>query len=118
MNIPNQFPMQALPPRLQMVAYEISKETDAPIASVVSAMLAAISLVCQGKIKVRKRRNLISTVSLWFIIVLGSGERKSTVVNLVFKAIQEFMVEQDEIHREQLTAFNDRVIALNCHEQV
>lgn len=111
MNLPNQFPMQAVTPRLQMAAYEISQETGAPIASVISALLAAISLACQGKIKIRKRRNLISTVSLWFIIVLASGERKSTVVNLVFKAIEEFMVEQDETHRQKLTAFNEKLVA-------
>ncbi len=109
MILPNQFPLQALTPRLHRAAYEISQETGAPVASVVSALLAAISLVCQGKIKIKKRHNLISNVTLWFIIVLGSGERKSTVVNLVFKAIEGFMAEQDEIHRSKLIAFNEKL---------
>lgn len=117
MNLPNQFPFPDLTPRLQMAAYEISQETGAPIASVVSALLAATSLVCQGKIKIKKRHNLISTVSLWFIIELGSGERKSTVVNLVFKAIEEFMVEQDEIHRQKLTAFNEKLASWKAEEK-
>ncbi len=108
MNLPKHFPLNALTPRLQQAAYEIAKETEAPIASVVSALLAAISLVCQGKLKIRKRRNLISTVSMWFIVVLGSGERKSTVKDLVFKAVKEFMAEQDEIHRQKMTTFNEK----------
>ncbi len=114
MNIPNLFPKQALTPRLQMAANEICQETKAPVESVVSALLATISLVCQGKIKIRKRHNLISPVSLWFIIILGSGERKSTVVKLVFKAVEEFMAEQDENHRQKMTAFNEKLVAWNA----
>lgn len=102
------FPIDALPPSIRELVLEIHRNTQAPVPSVVSAVLAAISLVCQGKIKVRKRPGLISPISLWFIVVLGSGERKTAVMKLVFEAIEKFMVDQDELYRQKLDEYQNK----------
>ena len=105
------FPLAALDQKLQNVVHEIHKESGAPISSIASAVLVAISLVCQGKIRVRKRPGLISPTSLWFIVVLGSGERKSSVMKIVLRAIEIFIAEQSEVHRQQLDEYEDQLSA-------
>ncbi len=111
MNNVNNFPLAALGQEFQNVVAEIHKDSKAPIPSIVSAVLVAISLVCQGRIRIRKRPGLISPTSLWFIVVLGSGERKSSVMKIVFRAIEKFIAEQDEVHRQQMEEYANQLNA-------
>lgn len=105
------FPIAALPPNLQCLVKEIHCETDAPIPSIVSALLVALSLICQGRIKVRKRRSLVSPVSLWFIVVLGSGERKTSVMNIVLRAIEDFINEDALSFKQKMEEYSNQLAA-------
>jgi hypothetical protein len=103
-NIEN-FPVTALGNNLSTLVIEIHQETGAPISSIVSAILIVISLVCQGRTKIRKRPGLVSPTALWFIVILGSGERKSAVLNKVLKAVYEFCDEQALAHTQRLAKY-------------
>lgn len=107
-NNPENFPLRALGPNLQQVVCEIQQETSAPISSIVSALITAISLVCQGKIRVRKRKQLVSPVSLWFIVVQESGERKSTVIKLILKAVYDYLSKNSATHARLLEDYEAR----------
>lgn len=102
--------LDALDQNLQQVVLEIHRDTKAPIPSIVSAVLTVIALVCQGKIRIRKRHGLISPTSLWFIVILGSGERKSAVMNIALQAVRKFIVEQAEVHCQQIEKFENNQI--------
>ena len=108
MNNMGYFPLAALDQKLQDVVNEIHKESGAPIPSIVSAVLVVISLICQGKIRVRKRPGLVSPTSLWFIVVLSSGERKSSVMRIVLRPLERFIAEQAEVHRQQMEEYVDQ----------
>lgn len=106
MNNYEHFPLAALGKDLSAVAIEIHQETNAPISSIVSAMIIVISLVCQGRTKIRKRRGLISPTSLWFIVILSSGERKSAVFIKLLKTVHKFCDEQTEAHAKRRTKYD------------
>lgn len=108
---PEKFPVYALDQKLQNVVNEIHRESKAPISSIVSAIVVAISLVCQGRIRVRKRPGLISPTSLWFIVVLGSGERKSSVMKIALRAIEMFIAEQAAVHSRQMEDYANELSA-------
>ena len=103
--------LATLPKNLQNVVVEIQKESQAPIPSIVTAVLAVISLVCQGRVRIRKRPRLISPVSLWFIVVQASGERKSSVMKIVLRSVEKFIEEQSEAHRRKMEEYADDLVA-------
>lgn len=105
LNTSSHSPLEALGPNLQQLVVEIHRDTKAPIPSIISAILAVLSLVCQGRIRIKKRPGLISPVSLWFIVALGSGERKSTVMKILLRAIEGFIAEQTEVYSQQMEKF-------------
>lgn len=109
MNNANYFPLAALDQNLQKIVAEIHRESKAPIPSIVSAVLIVISLVCQGRIRIKKRPGLISPVSLWLIVVLGSGERKSSVMKIALRSIEKFITEQAEVHRQQMEEYTNQL---------
>lgn len=89
-NNPENFPLWALGPELQTVVGNVQYQTSAPSSAIATALMTAMSVVCQGKIRIKKRGNLISPVSLWNIVIQESGERKSTVIKLLLKSVMEF----------------------------
>lgn len=103
------FPQHELPATVLNAAIQIQLETQTPIPVVVSALLAVMSLACQGRIRIRKRHNLVSPCSLWFIVVQESGERKSTLLNAVLRAVLRFQDEQLEGHRQLMIEYEDEL---------
>lgn len=116
-NNPQNFPIFALGNDLSKVALEIHKETGAPIPSIASALLSAVSLTCQGRLRVRKLAHLILPASLWFIVVQGSGERKSAVVKRVFEPIHAFEQAQETVHQIMLARYRAELSAWQAEKK-
>lgn len=75
---------------LKATLLEVESNTMAPTSIVVSTALSAIAMACQGAISVRRPHGSLMPVSLMFLTVADSGERKSTVEGLLMRSIRAF----------------------------
>jgi hypothetical protein len=99
------FPTEQLGPELEAVAHEIHQETGVAISTIATALLAVISLVVQGRIRIRKRPNLSSPAALWYMCVLPSGELKTSIAKRLMKGVQRFLDQQTATHAVQLQKY-------------
>ena len=82
--------LQFLPDDMRLAVEEAQKVVECPYSMVVSAALAVLSLAAQGLVNVKVSDYQIMPVSLFFLILAESGERKTTCYNLFFKVIEEW----------------------------
>lgn len=82
-----QYPIDALPPMLRNAVTSYQHYGQQPVALVACSALANLSLACQALANVARDRYLVSPVSLYFLVVAQSGERKSAADN-VFQSQQ------------------------------
>lgn len=80
------YPIQALPGILQTTVSEYQKYGQQPMALVACGALANVSLACQALADVARDDYLISPVSVYFISMASSGERKSSSDNVFSRA--------------------------------
>ena len=111
------FPLPQLGRSLESVVLEIHRETGASISTIATALLAVISLVSQGRIRVKKRHGLISPASLWFIGILASGELKTSILNRLLKGVQRFLDQQSEVHSKQLQQYEAELRAWKAEDK-
>lgn len=90
------FPIFSLPPLVMQSVFEIERITQAPQSLIASAHMSAISIACQHILRVRRPGGQEGPVSLSFIDVVPSGERKTTVHKEIFQPITDFQLK-DEI---------------------
>lgn len=105
------FPTRELGPKLETLVFEIHNETGGSVSAIASALLAVIALVCQGRIRIKKRHHLVSPVSLWFIGILPPGELKTSIIKRLLKGIEKFNEEQTEVHAVQMRQFDAAISA-------
>lgn len=73
------YPIDCLPEIIKTPVVAYQKYGQQPISLIASAALANVSLACQSMANIARDHLLISPVSLYFLIVANSGERKSAV---------------------------------------
>jgi hypothetical protein len=93
-----------MPSSLGKVMDELADNTRAPEGMLLSNILAALSLALQDKINVIDLSGKPSPISLNFIIIAESGERKTTVFKEVFKP---FFDEEERWMREYEIEMSD-----------
>lgn len=84
------FPIDALPPTIRAAVEEAILSIEAPAALIASSALAAASLATQTQFNVERDTGLDGPISLYFITIAESGERKSAVDRIFFRAAREF----------------------------
>jgi hypothetical protein len=84
------YPIDSLPPILRNAVLEVQEATQAPLAMVACSAISATSAACQALIDVRRDEQLKGPVSLFFVVLGESGERKSTVDSFFIKPLKEF----------------------------
>ncbi|BCA97236.1 hypothetical protein TUM19329_35970 (plasmid) [Legionella antarctica] len=84
------YPFDALPNILQQVVNAYQNYGQQPLPLVVSGALANLSLACQTLANVARDNYLVSPVSLYFLVIASSGERKSAADNVFSKAIRQW----------------------------
>lgn len=75
------YPIQALPSIIKNAVVDFQNYGRQPIPLVASSALANISLACQTMANVARDNVLISPISLYFLSLAISGERKSQTDN-------------------------------------
>jgi hypothetical protein len=69
---------------------DVSHATKAPEFMILSQMLSVMSIAAQPLVDIRTPVGMHLPVSLYFLILAASGERKSTVDKLLMKSIREY----------------------------
>jgi putative DNA primase/helicase len=82
------FPIEALPQRVQAAVAEVQQYVKAPLPLVVSSALSAISVTSQAAVNVRRDKELVGPASLFMLTIAESGERKSQVDKMFTREIQ------------------------------
>lgn len=96
MNVMVQTSPPVLPEKLDLVANEIARVTQAPYALIVSILVPGIATTVQHVCRVLRKQDLDGPVGLFVITVCDSGERKSAVQKMVFKPHTELQRLWDE----------------------
>ena len=95
------YPVEALGP-LAAAAKAIASKVQVPDAMAGQAVLAAASLACQAHADVMLPYGQSRPVSLYFVTVAGSGERKSTADNEALWPVYRREKTLREIHTEEM----------------
>lgn len=84
------YPVQCLPTLIQEAVIGYHQYGKQPLSLIACSALATVSLACQSLANVARDRLLISPVSLYFLLVAESGERKSSVDHAFSQAIRQW----------------------------
>lgn len=102
---PGVIPISRLHPLLRNMIWEVHANVQSPQPMIVSTAFAAISSACQNGFVVRQPNGVVSPVSLYFITIAESGERKTATGNVLTKALTDFQALQDAHLGEKLKEF-------------
>ncbi|MHB1934822.1 MAG: YfjI family protein [Leptospirillum sp.] len=91
---PMPYPLKALPDGIRESVEEVLSFTQAPPALAACSALSALSVAAQGSADVRRNEGLEGPVSLYFLVIAESGERKSSVDGHFMARIREWELEQ------------------------
>lgn len=105
---PEPYPLDALPGGIGAAVREYQAYGQQPVALVASSALAVVSLATQGLADVARDERLRGPLSLNFLIVAQSGERKTAADKSLGAALSEWERERadalrDEIKRNRVT---------------
>ncbi len=84
------YPTQHLPTIIREAVIAYHQYGKQPISLIACSALASVSLSCQSLANVARDRLLISPVSLFFIVLADSGERKSSVDHAFSQVIRQW----------------------------
>ena len=84
------YPLQCLPPILQSAISGYQEYGQQPVSLIASSALANVSVSCQALANVGRDKHLVSPVSMYFLLVASSGERKSAIDNAFSKAARQW----------------------------
>lgn len=111
------FPVQVLPLVIRNAVYEVTKNSQAPLALVAASALGAISLACQNGIDVCRFNNLHSPVSLFLLTLADSGERKSSVDKALMKPLYDLEEQQFIQYMKDYAVWENDMQVFNTHKK-
>lgn len=93
------YPLEALG-QLRAVVEAVEDKSEAPVALAAQSALATVSLAVQGQANVETLAGN-KPVSLFFLGIAKSGERKSYVVNLLTRGLREHEREAEDVYKAE-----------------
>ena len=93
---PLPYPLEALPDEIREAVEEVLCFAQSPPPLAACSALAALSLVGQGLADVRRTEGLTGPISLFFLTMADSGERKSSVDGHFMAGIREWELRRAE----------------------
>lgn len=87
------YPIHALPNIIQNAITAYHQYGQQPLPLVACSALANVSLACQTLANVARDRLLVSPVSLFFLVIAGSGERKSAADFALSQATRQWQLK-------------------------
>lgn len=102
---PRPYPIDAIPDGIRQAVQEVLAFSQSPPALAACSALSALSLAGQGLADVRRAEGLTGPVSLFFLTLNDSGERKSSVDGLFTESIRERELRQAEAAKPELARY-------------
>lgn len=100
------YPLEALPEYIKSAVQEVQATTQAPIAMVATAALAALSVAGQAHFNVARDGQLNGPITLFALVLADSGERKSSVDDFFSRPIREYQAAQTKLLKPDIEAYN------------
>ncbi|CAN5401283.1 hypothetical protein BH10PSE19_BH10PSE19_01760 [soil metagenome] len=88
----NPYPTHCLPAIIQNAVVAYHRYGQQPLPLITCSALASVSLACQTLANVARDHLLISPISLFFLVVANSGERKSAADQVFSHAIRQWEI--------------------------
>lgn len=113
-----EYPLSSLPNILRKTIVDYQQYGQQPYALVACGALANVSLACQSLANVARDDYLISPISLYFIVLAASGERKSASDNIFSRAARrwEERIRQTRAPQIQAALLVHRAWKMQCDE--
>lgn len=87
------YPIRALPTVVQNAVAAYQQYGQQPLPLIACSALANVSLACQTLANVARDKYLVSPVSLYFLVIASSGERKSAADYTFSKTIRQWQLD-------------------------
>jgi putative DNA primase/helicase len=99
------YPVEALPEKIGYAVQSVQFYLQAPMALVAASALSNVSLACQHLYDVSRDAALNSPISLYFLTIAASGERKSACDNLFGSEIRAYQDYHDVASKPAIEKF-------------
>ncbi|ELJ4231034.1 DUF3987 domain-containing protein, partial [Escherichia coli] len=113
----DEFPLSSLPPLIRDTVIEAQQITQAPLGLVAASALGAVSLVCQNLIDVCRLNTLRGPVSLFFLTLAESGERKTAVDKLLMKPLYQQEMQLYSRYKSELAVWKNKEELLKAQKK-
>ena len=90
------FPVKRLPTALRDYVIAVSENTATAVDMPAIAALALVAAVVQGKFCIEGKPNYYEQLNLYFLIIAKSGERKSSIIKTMTRAIYKYEMEENK----------------------
>lgn len=104
------FPFYFLPQVFQGAVREACHDSGVPIPVAAGLSLSAAAVACQGHIRVRSPAGIQSPVSLFFLHVAKSGERKTGAEKYFLRGLRDFQTHHEKREAEHNSNFAGRLL--------
>jgi 5S rRNA maturation endonuclease (ribonuclease M5) len=95
------YPVEALPESILRSVQEVVDFTQCPLPMAACSAIANISLVAQCLVNVQRTAGLNGPVSLYYLMIADSGERKTSVDNKFSVPIKQWENQKADAHKEE-----------------
>ena len=94
------YPINALPASVRDAVTAYQRYGQQPMPLVACSALANLSLACQALANIARDRYLVSPLSLYFLVIASSGERKSAVDTVLSRTVRDWetQIRQQRAH--------------------
>lgn len=100
-----EYPVWALPPTIREAVKEVQAAMKAPMSLVGVSALGATSLTCQNAVDVKLPFGAIAPISLFFIALADSGERKTSIDSKFMRGIERHEKEMHQKYADHKTNY-------------
>lgn len=90
------YPVGCLPSLIRDAVLAYQQYGQQPLPLIACSALANVSLACQALANVARDHYLVSPISLYFLVIAGSGERKSAADHIFSNAIRQWELKTRE----------------------
>lgn len=111
-----EFPVDALGPILGKVAQEIHNTLKAPLAIICQSLLAAASHITQAHANIEIDGRVVA-LSLYFISIAESGERKSAIDDIALSSILKWQSQLWSVYREERKIYETKLEQWNSSKK-
>jgi putative DNA primase/helicase len=113
---PAPYPVEVLPTLVRGAVEEVQGFVKAPLPLVAASALGAVSIGVQAHFNVRRAEKLTGPISLFFLSVADSGERKSSCDGYFTKTIRDFEQYQREAAKSVQKEYDSKLKVFEARE--